>query len=265
MNQGQVKEILLSLEKDIEEFRVLFSGKKSKKVDGLYKPDKKEIIIHNKNFPDDNPLIYTAIHEFAHHIHLTGSHGIVSSRAHTGKFWEIFHRLLYLAEEKGVYVNIFRKDPRFLELTKKIRNNYLNVDARLMKDLGGLLLEAFNLCVEKHASFDDYVDRELKLHRQAARSLVNIHSKDINPDIGYENMKIVARVNDSEEMRRAEKAFLKGDSPDMVVQKYISRKTPEDLLESLIDEKLRTEKSIERLKRKLVNIEEKIKSYKTTD
>ncbi len=261
MNQDQVKRILLNLEENVQEFSVVFSGKKSKKVDGLYKPESREILIHNKNFPDDNPLIYTAIHEFAHHIHLTGSQGIMSARAHTGKFWEIFHRLLYLAEEKGAYVNIFRKDTRFLDLTKKIRENYLNVDARLMKELGSLLLEAFNLCVEKHASFDDYVDRELKLHRSSARSIIHIHSKDINPDIGYENMKIVARVSDSDEMRKAEEAFLKGDSPDMVVQEYISRKVPEDLLESLLVEKSRTEQSIERLKRKLTNIEEKIKKY----
>jgi hypothetical protein len=261
MNQDQVKGILLSLENSVEEFTVLFSGKKSKKVDGLYKPEIREIIIHNKNFPDDNSLIYTAIHEFAHHIHLTGSHGIVSARAHTGKFWEIFHRLLYLAEEKGIYDNIFKKDTRFVELTKKIREKYLDVDAQLMKELGALLLEVFNLCVERHASFDDYVDRELKLHRRAARTIVNIHTKDINPDIGYENMKIVARLSDSDEMRMAEEAFLKGDSPDMVVQEYISKKVPEDVLDSLLDEKSRTEQSIERLKRKLAGIEEKIKKY----
>jgi hypothetical protein len=130
-----------------------------------------------------------------------------------------------------------------------------------MKELGALLLEAFNLCVERHASFDDYVDRELKLHRRAARSIVNIHSKDINPDIGYENMKIVARLSDSDAMRKAEEAFLKGDSPDMVVQEYISPKVPDDLLESLLVEKSRTEQNIERLQRKLMGIEEKIKKY----
>ncbi len=261
MNQDQVKEILLKLDNSVGDFSVVFSGKKSNKVDGLYKPESREILIHNKNFPDDNPLIYTAIHEFAHHIHLSGSHGVVSARAHTGKFWEIFHRLLYLAEEKGIYSNIFRKDDRFVRLTEKIKEKYLNVDARLMKELGALLLEALNLCLEHHASFDDYVDRELKLHRRAAKSIINIHSRDINPDIGYENMKIVARVSDSDEMRRAEEAFLKGDSPDMVVQEYISKKVPEDMLDRLLYEKTRTEESIERLKKKLSGIEEKIRKY----
>ena len=73
MNQQQVVERLLELDNDVEDFIVTFTGKKSKKVDGLYKPGNKEIILHNKNFSDDNSLIYTAIHEFAHHIQFTRS------------------------------------------------------------------------------------------------------------------------------------------------------------------------------------------------
>jgi Zn-dependent peptidase ImmA (M78 family) len=66
MNQDQVKEKLLKLHDCTEDFIVIFSGKKSKKVNGLYKPDKREIIIHNRNLDNDNLLLYTAIHELAH-------------------------------------------------------------------------------------------------------------------------------------------------------------------------------------------------------
>ena len=83
MNQDQVKEKLLAIEDAPLEFSVIFSGKRSKKVNGLYKPDTREILIHNKNFQGgsggekaqgatataDNLLIYTAIHEYAHHLH----------------------------------------------------------------------------------------------------------------------------------------------------------------------------------------------------
>ena len=68
MNQDKVKEILLSLRDTSLEFSVTFTGKESKKVNGLYKPDTKEILIHNKNFKNDNQLVYTAIHEYAHHL-----------------------------------------------------------------------------------------------------------------------------------------------------------------------------------------------------
>jgi hypothetical protein len=57
MNQDQVKTKLLSIADAPMEFTVIFSGKKSKKVNGLYKPDSREIILHNKNFGDDENLL----------------------------------------------------------------------------------------------------------------------------------------------------------------------------------------------------------------
>ena len=68
MNQDQVKDMLLSLENTELEFSVIFSGKESKRVNGLYKIEEREIILHNRNFKTDNQLIYTAIHEYTHHL-----------------------------------------------------------------------------------------------------------------------------------------------------------------------------------------------------
>ncbi|MDR0601298.1 MAG: hypothetical protein LBG42_02855, partial [Treponema sp.] len=73
MNQDQVKAKLLAIEDAPLEFSLVFSGKSSKKVNGLYKPESREIIIHNKNFTaeggqNENLLLYTAIHEYAHHL-----------------------------------------------------------------------------------------------------------------------------------------------------------------------------------------------------
>jgi hypothetical protein len=65
MNQDQVKAKLLAIEDAPLEFSLIYSGKKSNKVNGLYKPESREIIIHNRNFSDDNLLLYTAIHEYA--------------------------------------------------------------------------------------------------------------------------------------------------------------------------------------------------------
>ena len=68
MNQDQIKEMLLKIEDSELDFSVTFTGKESKKVNGLYKPDTHEILLHTKNFKTDNQLIYTAIHEYAHHL-----------------------------------------------------------------------------------------------------------------------------------------------------------------------------------------------------
>ena len=112
MNQDQVKNKLLKIEDSVGgsailDFTVVFSGKKSRKVNGLYKPDEREIILHNRNFDDDNLLMYTAIHEYAHHFHACARGGNLSPRAHTAEFWAILHGLLEKAEAKGIYNNVF--------------------------------------------------------------------------------------------------------------------------------------------------------------
>ena len=161
MNQEQVKQKLLKLDPTVEDFTVTFTGKKSRKVDGLYKPDTREILIHNDNFEGDSPLMYTAIHEFSHHIQFTRTTLPVSSKAHTANFWNIFHNLLLDAEKRGIYANVFHEDERFIALTKKIREDYIAPNGELIRDFGALLMEAHGLCVKAQASFEDYVDREL--------------------------------------------------------------------------------------------------------
>ena len=258
MNQEQVKIKLLEIKNDVSDFHVIFSGKTSKKVDGLYHPEKCEIILHNKNFPDNNSLMYTAIHEFAHHIQFTESSVPVSSRAHTSHFWNILHKILIIAEENGIYDNVFKTNNEFIELTRKIKENFVNVDANLMKDFGKLLLEAFELCIKNHLCFDDYVDRELQLHRNTAKTLIKIHNKNINPEIGYENMKMVASIRDDNERELAQAAFLEGKSPDMVRTEFRIKETPDNRLDYLVNEKERIEKSIERLTFQLAKIERQI-------
>lgn len=258
MNQDQVKEALLRLEPEVEEFSLIFSGKQSRRVNGLYKPETREIIIHNKNFSDDNDLMYTAIHEFAHHIHFTGSLIPVSSRAHRNEFWDLFHRLLGRAEEMAIYRSIFEVDKDFRALTAKIRETYLAQNGRLMKEFGGLLLEAEALCRKTHSRFEDYVDRILGLHRTTARVLMRMHTLDLNPAIGFENMKTVASFRSEEDRQGAEAAFLAGKSPDMVKAEFGRKPKEQEPAQRLLKEKRRIEKTITSLTNRLREIETRL-------
>ena len=141
MNQDQVKDLLIRLEDTKTDFSVIFTGKKSGMVNGLYKPLTREILIHNKNFENEGQLVYTAIHEFAHHLHSERGAFVPGARAHTNEFWSIFHDLLEKAEKLGLYENSFDKDPEFKELTAKIRA-LLPENGRVMLDLGKLVVEA---------------------------------------------------------------------------------------------------------------------------
>jgi len=267
MNQDSVKDLLLKLEDDVPEFSVVFSGKSSRKVDGLYKPEGAEIIIHNRNFKSESALIYTAIHEYAHHIQFAKANGKVSTRAHTIVFWDIFHRLLFVAEKKKIYQNLFKTVPEFIALTKEIKSDYLEANGSLIKDFGKLLLRALELCRLHDASFEDYVDREIGLHRTDAKTIIKTYTMDLNPTVGYENMKIASRVKDDEIRKNVEQAFIVGKSPDMVKAEFCRKDTlsSHSTVEDLREQRKRVSKNIERLRIKMAELDQKIKELQAEE
>lgn len=269
MNQDQVKAKLIELEPEIDEFTVIFSGKESKRANGVYHPDKQEIIIHNKNFENDNQLMYTAIHEFAHHVHFCRSPVPISSHSHTTAFRSILHTILLKAEEKGTYANIFDSHPEFVALTKRIREEFISVNGELMKELGALFIEAQELCERHGARFDDYIERVVKMNRTTATSIIKMHSFDVDPSFGYENMRTIAGIGDITERRQAEEAFRKGHTPDMIKVglKRNKNSDPEDIdpLEKLLAEKKKIERTIDGLQDKLKEIESRIDEFEHSD
>ena len=260
MNQDQIKDILLEIEDCSEYFTVTFTGKSSGKVDGLYYPDRREILIHNKNMDTESQILYTAIHEYAHHIHFCSSAMPVSSKSHTRAFWNIFHTLLEKAETKGIYKSGFGQHPDLNALTKRIKEEYIAKNGNLMKEFGGLLLEAAKLCEEYDLSFEDFVCRELGFHRTAANTLMKIYRKDINSSVGYENMAALSRIKDDNLRKQAEDAFISGRSAESVLHKFspTQRKMESDPRMGLESERIRIKKTIETLQKKLDRIESEL-------
>ena len=278
MNQDQVKEKLLAIEDAPLDFTVVFSGKRSKKVNGLYKPDTREIIIHNRNFSGeapkkgggkeaagDNLLIYTAIHEYAHHLHACARGGHLSARAHTAEFWAILHGLLEKAEGKGIYKNLFSGSEELEKLTGTIRKKYLAENGNLVKELGQLLLKAHDLCAAIGGRYEDYIDRILRIPRQAANLAVRMYQYDLSPETGADNMRFLAGIPNEEKRQAAESLLLTGKSPDTV--KIALRKSAlgeegsgfsEDPRLSLEKEKTRLERTIASLTKRLEEVEREL-------
>jgi hypothetical protein len=269
LNQDQVKEKLLAIEDAPLDFTLVFSGKKSKKVNGLYKPETREIIIHNRNFDRrnaeesdydaDNLLLYTAIHEYAHHLHACAQGGSLSARAHTAAFWAILHGLLEKAESKNIYRNVFASSPALVELTEVIRTKCLAENGAVVKDLGEKLLAARELCEKIGGRFEDYIDRVLRIPRLAATTAIKMRQYDLNPAVGADNMRFLAGIRDGEERAAAESALLNGKSPDTVKIETRARKSPpaeEDPKFRLEKEKARLERTINTLRRRLDEVEQ---------
>jgi hypothetical protein len=259
MNNDQIKDLLLKLKPDAEDFTVILSGKGSKKVNGLYKPLDRTIILHNKNFRSNNELVFTAIHEFAHHLQFTETARPITARVHTARFYELFHALLYQAEKASLYDNVFTTDKEFIKLTEKIREEFLVPHGRLIQAFGEILLAAHELCDRRHADFGDYVDRVLKLKHSSAYALIKLSNLKLNPDVGYENMKTLARIGDPAARKRAEKDLAGAFSPPMVEGKYRGKKEPADPVAALEQEKRRLERTIETLQQKLRLVERKLR------
>jgi hypothetical protein len=218
MNQDQTKELLLRLEPNAPSFELLFTGKSSKKVNGLYKPETREILLHNRNFVSDEELIYTAIHEFAHHLHFCSDQRPTTIRSHTSVYWSLFHRLLKKAEDNGIYRNVFRTEPEFLELTRHIEQDFLQSNGQMMKDFGQALLLAVQLCSKYHVRFEDYMDRILCIPRTTAKTVMASFAQDVTPDFGYDHLKLMTGVKDPEIRREMELKRKEGYSPEMLRQ-----------------------------------------------
>lgn len=263
MNQDQVKEILLQIEESGLEFSVTFTGKASKKVNGLYKSDTHEILLHNKNFSVDNELLYTAIHEYTHH-RLCELDGTRSGRVHTQRFWSYFHRLLQKAEEKGLYKIAMEESPELLELTDTIRTTIMTEDGKLMKELGRLLSKARVLCKQAGVRYEDYIDRVLCLPRASAATIEKIHAFDVKPELGYEAMKVVANIANPDKRAAAEDLFLQKHSPAFVRDSVKNKPQDEDPRRKLENEKRRIERTIVSLQARLNELEDTLAKMPVT-
>jgi len=261
MNQDQVKEKLLAVEDAPLEFSLIFSGKKSKRVNGLYKPESREIIIHNRNFEKgavgDNLLLYTAIHEYAHHLHSCSLGGKLPARSHTSEFWAVFHSLLEKAEGKNIYRDVFSEEPGLSELTETIREKYLRENGSLVKEMGKYLAKAREMCAAIGVRFEDYVDRVLRIPRTAANVAIRMSDYDLNPETGADNMRFLAGIRNSDERKAAETALIKGKSPD-TVKMSLRKKGDEDPLAALEKEKVRLERTIESLSKRLEEVKKEL-------
>ncbi|MDR2553590.1 MAG: hypothetical protein LBD31_10575 [Treponema sp.] len=265
MNQDQVKESLLAVEDAPAEFSVIFSGKKSGKVNGLYKPETREIILHNRNFSGDpegdNLLLYTAIHEYAHHLHACARGGTLSARAHTSEFWALFHGLLEKAEAKGIHRNVFASSRDLEKLTEAIKKKFLEENGALVKELGRQLLLASELCEKIGGRFEDYLDRVLRIPKPAAHAAIRMYQYDLDPRTGPDNMRYLAGIRNEDARSGAEQSLLGGKSPDSVkiALRNFSAGEGEDPKQRLEKEKNRLEKTITTLTRRLEEVQQELR------
>lgn len=267
MDNEKIKSILLEIESTEIDFSVIQTGKESKRVNGFYQPDTHEIFLHNKNFTSDNQLVYTAVHEYTHHLVTVEKQKFDPSycsgcKVHTQEFWAKFGDLLQIAEQKGYYSIGWENNAELKELTQDIKVNYLEKNGQLMQEFGKKLAKAWELCKANDIRYEDYIDRVLCLPRSAEKDIRKVGAVDINPSIGFENMKTVASVKKKDDRANIEQEFMQGGKSPSSVREMMKQKASErrgdDPKTKLEREKNRLEKTIAQLTQRLEIVEENL-------
>lgn len=254
MTNEEIKNKLTKLYDCKEDFTVTMSGKASSRVNGLYKPLTHEIILHNKNFKNDNQLMYTAVHEFTHHV-LTTEKGVKTTKAHSGVFWVTFYDFLDKAIKEGFYTrNRNSKTQELITQAKDIQKALVE----LQKQLGTVLNKLHEVCEEEGERIEDVIESDLQMSRNKAKELQRMAVSD--SEFSDEMTKTISSAKD---VMLAKKAAEDGKTVEQV--KAIAKKTKpvDDDLESpeqLRREKKRLETTIERLNDRLVQVEETLAS-----
>lgn len=268
MDNEKIKSMLLDIYETDLDFTVIQTGKESRRVNGFYKPDTHEIFLHNENFKSESQLVYTAVHEYTHHLiteeklKINPNLVMQKCRVHNQEFWAKFGELLEIAEQKGYYSITLENSPELKELTEDLKNNYLLKNGELMQEFGKKLLLAYELCQKADIRYEDYVDRILCLPRSSERAIRKIGAVPVNPALGFDNMKIVASVKKPDERAEIEKEFLSGKKSPLTVREMMKKNARnEKFVDSktrLEREKVRLEKTIAQLSQRLEYVEESL-------
>lgn len=260
MNNTEIKKMLLSLHdcKD-KNFSVTMTGKKSRKVNGLYKPATKEILLHNRNFSSENELIFTAIHEFTHHIMNTEPEKPV--KGHSVAFWAFFYDLVDKAESAGIYSRArCTETQELIKEAKELQNAIIEAQ----KKLGEVISKLQKTCTENNERIEDVLEHDLQITREKARDFVKMAGNE--NAVSDEMDKAIKSAKDAMIQQAAKQAAADGKTVKQV--KAIVKAKPKaqpcdnglDSIQKLRRERLRLEETIDRLNDRLENVIETLHS-----
>ena len=213
-----------------------------------------EIIIHNKNFSTENELIYTAIHEYTHHLiscKYKEEGEKLPAKSHSTEFWAKFDDLIEIAVSKNLYKRERSESLSTLiteakELDKEI--------VKLQKKLGLLLREIEKKSNEENVRFEDVITHDLNMTRNTAKKCVE--SNFVNSDCGQSELETILKTN-SKKRREVEISISNGKTINQA--KHNSTQSKEsNPFDKLSKEKTRLEKTINQLQQRLEIVMEQL-------
>jgi hypothetical protein len=124
-----------------------------------------------------------------------------------------------------------------------------------MLEFGRLMIEAQALCRKYKTRFEDYVDRALGVSRSTANTAVKAAVYQVDPDVGWDGMRMATAIRDPQARAEALDALRGGASPAAVKSLFAASRPPEETRERLEKEKERLERTIRNLRERLGEVE----------
>lgn len=242
MNQDSLKNVL-DRYSDNKDFIVVYTGRQSDKVDGIYDLEQKAIIINNVNFKNDNSVVYCGLHQLAHHVDFANNPNKKNIHNHTLDFKSLFFDMVLKAIDNGDFKTMDNPVVRDLQSMNK---EYVS----FMKRYGSKLIDCKGKCIDIGYPFEDITDRVLQLSSSESDNMMRFFVQDIPEDISPEIARNIVKIKDPKivnEVIQTKK-----------VAKVKPEKDPVDEETFLMQEKARLEKKIQKEQERLQEIEDQL-------
>jgi hypothetical protein len=256
MNQDQLRFYLTRLNDKHQDFAIVFSGKESDKTGGLYKWETQEIIIHNRNFSEDLDILKEGIRQYAKHLYRYRFPDYTGENPRGTRYQLIVQELMAQAEREEILKAESNLPGELAALVNRIKVEFLAENGKLMKEFGRVMQDASKLCKKYRIPFEEFTNRFLGIEAAEARTAMKVARKDIDAGTGYTNMKKLASMT-AEKRQEAEAEIERGISPSLALEK-MKHHSEEDARLRLESERIRLQKSIENMRKKLDMVEQKL-------
>jgi hypothetical protein len=167
MNEAAVKAFLVAVRKPPKPFEVTLTHRAHKRIHGTYRPDDPggpTIKINERNFTRDWSLLYTAVHEYAHHLCFCKNENL----KHNREFWNLFHDLMDEAEEKKLLPKPPTTDA--INAAERALHGLLCQHVELERQIADRLAELHRECLENSTEHVEYwIERRLQLPHNGQR------------------------------------------------------------------------------------------------
>jgi hypothetical protein len=196
------------------------------------------------------------MHELAHHIQFTELHQ-KSVRAHIALFFATLDDLVDIAEKKGIYKMPIDEDTqKLIDEAKEISCEI----AALQRKLGQVLLRLHETCEKKGIRYEDVIERKAQIARKTEKKAKKAYNLNLSEGIGADIQEAAIKERDEEKIEAIVHAGQKGKSIDQAKRSVAKPVDQEDETVSLMKEKVRIERTIASLKRRLEEVAEQLKS-----